>query len=421
MLQREKLLSVQGLSCRVPGTTGQGKKILEDVSFSAHGGELIGLIGANGAGKSTLLRHVSGYLKAQTGTVELAGKAVGAWGDKERARLLAWVSQDAPSAFPFTVEDLVAMGRYPYLGSFGKPGPDDLALVADLIRYVGLDSQRDQVYSTLSGGERQRALFARALAQGSRLLVLDEPSASLDLSHEHRLFAMMGELCREGRCVISAVHNLNTAAEYCHRLVLLHQGRLVADGRPEEVLTVENLKTYFGYEAHVGKNPATGSVLVQHAPRPARSRTPKVHVIGGAGAALNTTRLLVRLGYRVSGGIAHGLDNDATLWQSLGLAHVRVEPFSHIDNDSWDRARAMVEESDLTVLGDFPFGPGNRRNLSLAAQAKNLVILGDPAHRRFFADGLAEEFQALVHRPGTRVLSWQDFAGEAESQAWERE
>ena len=145
-MNTDAILAVKNLSYRVgPGTKRGTKLILNNVNLTFKAGELTGLIGANGAGKSTLLRHLSGYLPCQEGEVVLQGKAIGAWTDKERAKQVAWVSQDAPSAFNFSVEELVAMGRYPHVGSFSALGPDDWTLVRDQIRFVGLEEQGTQI------------------------------------------------------------------------------------------------------------------------------------------------------------------------------------------------------------------------------------------------------------------------------------
>jgi iron complex transport system ATP-binding protein len=395
--------------------TVDDQSLVNNISLELNPGELCGIIGPNGAGKTTLLRLLAGYLRPSAGQIVLADRPLQQWSAKERAQRLAWLGQGEAGIFPFTVKELVAMGRYAHQRPFQAPSIDDQRMVLDQLDYVGLGTKANQQYTTLSAGEKQRALFAKALAQEAPILLLDEPSANLDLAQEHQLFSMLQELRSEGKSVLMVIHNLNSACEYCDRLIVLKDGRIEANGPPRELMSASNIKTWFGADTHVGHNEASGALLISHIPTPHRGPSPgRCHIIGGAGSAIASTRLLQRLGYQLSGGIAHGLDRDLSLWQSLRMDHVNVAPFAPIDRQAFDAACSMVNQADFTILCSFPFGPGNSSNLALAAQAKLLYILDDHhCPRSFFAPGLENEFVALIKDKQTgkqrHVLDWSQF------------
>ena len=399
-------------------TGGYGNnKIFQSIDLQVKPGEIVGLIGPNGGGKTTLLRHVIGYLKPSQGKILVDGNILESLSGKERGRLLAYVPQESPGAFEYTLQDLVSMGRYPYEGGFQTKRKELIMVqgrevVDRALSYVGLQDLKDRPFSQLSGGEKHRGLFARALAQETPYLILDEPTANLDLGQEHLLFGMLRELAREGRGILTALHNLTTAAEYCHRLVLLFEGKIATQGRPEEVLTKDNLAHFYHAEVVIGRNENTDSLLVLHNPPPPPPQGQSIHLIAGAGSGMNLTRHLVRRGYRVTGGVAHAWDSDSVLWDSLSLEQIKVDPFSPITPEAFSKAVQLVKNSGLTILCDFPLGLGNAMNLDLAEQAENLVILESTRTRQWFAPGLEQRFSALMNKPGVRVLGEGELVGE---------
>ncbi len=394
--RRAELLRAEGLDYRI----GRAE-ILRGVSLRVQPGELLGLIGPNGAGKTTLLRLLLGVLVPSAGAVYLKGRPLPRLKPRERARIAAYLGQESSSAFPFPVLDVVLMGRYPHLGRLAREGQADLEKARRALAYVGLAGLEGRFFHELSGGERQLALFARVLAQETELLLLDEPTANLDIRHQDLFFSMALELAREGKAVVACVHNLNVASQYCSRLVLLSRGEVAADGKPEEVLRPEVLDPVFATRTVITANAATGSLMVGVVPRRLPGEGPRVHLIGGAGSAVNLTRELERLGYRISGGIAHEFDADQVLWRSLGVPSAVVGAFSRISGEDVERAGSMVEEAELTILCSFPIGVGNAENLRLASRAARLVIVepepGDPP-RSFFSEEGRRLFRELVPR-----------------------
>ena len=263
----DAFLRARGLSWRVGDAA-----IIDGIDLSVDRGELVGVIGPNGAGKTTLLRLLAGVRVPTSGEVLLDGRGIGGMESRARARLVSFMTQDSSQVFPFTVMEILLMGRYPHLGRFQNEGTEDRARARRMLSYVGLAAIEERGFSGLSGGERQLVLFAKALVQETDGLLLDEPSSSLDIHHEDRIFSMSQELAREGRAVIASVHNLSVAAQYCSRLVLLSKGRVASDGRPEEVLRSDLLDRVYGARTIVSPSLATGSLTVTVVPRRLRRR-----------------------------------------------------------------------------------------------------------------------------------------------------
>lgn len=377
------------------------RRIIDAVSISVKRGEFVGLIGPNGAGKTTLLRLLIGVLVATEGEIFLEERPLKDIRLRERARRVSYLSQDASTVFPYPVLDILLMGRYPFLGRFRRESESDLEKARRALSYVGLSGFEDRYFNELSGGERQLVLFAKVLVQETDLLLLDEPTSNLDIKHQNQLFSMACELTREKKAVVAAVHNLNIASQYCTRLILLHQGRVAAEGKPQDVLRSELLDLVYETKTVVTRNASTGALVVNVVPRkPAGSYPmPRVHVIGGAGSGINLTRELVRLGYPLSGGIAHEYDADQKLWQSLEVPSRVIGAFSHITPSDLEKAYRMVEEAELTILCSFPVGPGNEGNLELAGRAGRLVILeAGPQEepRTFFSEKARQAFASLA-------------------------
>ena len=241
-------------------TVAYGARVaLRDVSLSLPVGELLGLVGPNGSGKTTLIRAVSGVVAPQAGGVSLDGDDALRLSPKEVALRVAVVPQNPQLPPAFTALELVLMGRTPHLKLLQGEGQGDLRAARRAMLATDSWELAGRRIGELSGGERQRLLVARALAQETPLLLLDEPTAHLDVGHQAATLRLMARLCRsEGKAVLAAVHDLTLAAQFCHRLVMLHQGRVIAEGSPGEVLTRERLRQVYGTSLHVLSHPVTG-------------------------------------------------------------------------------------------------------------------------------------------------------------------
>jgi iron complex transport system ATP-binding protein len=265
-LSGDAALALEGVRARLGG-----REVLCGVSLELRSGEVLGLAGANGAGKTTLLRAASGVLRPDSGRVLLAGRTLVSYGRRELARQIAVVPQDTPFAFPFLAGETVLMGRSPHLPRLGFEGPRDLAIARSSLAQVGIEALADRSILELSGGERQLVLLARALAQQPRVLLLDEPTAHLDLRHRLQVLELVRELATEGRSALVVSHDLSLVARSCDRLALLAAGRVLAVGPPAEVLSRETVLEAFGIDADVVAGP-DGTPLVL--PRRAKSRPP---------------------------------------------------------------------------------------------------------------------------------------------------
>jgi iron complex transport system ATP-binding protein len=217
------------------------------------------VIGPNGAGKSSLLRVLLGTLAPTAGEVRYEERPVGAWDRRALARSVGVVPQAEELVFPLTTRELVAMGRYPHLGPWQREGEEDRRAVTAALAQCDVLHLAGRVVGTLSGGERQRALVARALAQEPRALVLDEPTAALDIRHEMAIFELLRALCARGMTALVVTHHLNLAARYADGLVLLHEGRVAAVGTPAEVLTRERVEQVYAWPVAVVPHPGPGA------------------------------------------------------------------------------------------------------------------------------------------------------------------
>lgn len=250
------------LRCREVGVSVHGRPILDNVNFSVEAGEFVVLGGPNGAGKSTLLRVLSGELAPTSGDISFQGRALAAHTPLDLARRRAVLTQHASTAFPFVAREVVALGRSPWRDE-GKSA----AIVDRCMAETGIAALRSRQVHTLSGGEAQRVHFARTLAQldgapSPPVLLLDEPTSSLDLAHQHGVLRLARGLADQGAAVVCVLHDLNLAAQYADRLVLLARGAVAAEGAPAAILTPPLLRRLFSLDAVVVPHPTLGFPVV---------------------------------------------------------------------------------------------------------------------------------------------------------------
>ena len=252
-------LTVRGLDYSIDGT-----EILQDVSLEVPEGTFVGLIGPNGCGKSTLLKNIYKTYRPQKDTVYIDGKDVVSLSAKEMARQAAVVAQENQTEFDLEVLDMVMYGRYAHRRFLEKETEEDLAICRRFLEEVGLKGYENRSFFSLSGGEKQRVLMARTLAQESRLILLDEPTNHLDIRFQYLLMEI---LKKQDATIFSSVHDLNIAAMYCDRILLMDRGRIIKAGTPEEILTEENILQIFGIHAQITKNPITQKIQVYYIPK----------------------------------------------------------------------------------------------------------------------------------------------------------
>lgn len=419
-MSRPTVLEVSNLSC---GYVSE-RPILEGVSFSVPQGEFVGILGPNGTGKSTLLKTIARLLPPLAGEVRLFGKPQAEYPPRELATKLAYVPQDLPPDAGWRVSEVVQMGRFPYQRGWGLfAGAEDAKAVGAAIAKTGLADLVDRPMTQLSGGQRQRVYVARALAQQAPLLLFDEPTSHLDLAHQLEFFRLVkGLLAETGLTAVAVLHDLNMAAQFCHRLVVLKEGMLLADGTPEAIIEPGLIEEAFGLRVQVRHHPETGLpyLLPLHGHRQATgelglsgrlrgTRKGRVHVICGGGTGERLLPELYRQGYELSVGVVNLLDSDQALAGRLGLDVLAEAPFSPISAENLALLAAHLREADAVVVGAVAWGSGNVGNLRVLAESgvgSRVILLADrPIDERDFTQGEATALWQRLVEAGARVLA----------------
>jgi iron complex transport system ATP-binding protein len=247
---------------------------LDSVTMVVPRGAFYAVLGPNGSGKSTLLRALLGMVSHVTGRAHVSGQPISNWDRRALAREAGVVTQSESLAFPITVRELVAMGRYPYLGALQSETPTDREAISEAMRMCDIEPLAHRFLSTLSGGEIQRTRVARALAQEPRILVLDEPTASLDVRHEMEILELLRASADRGMTIFLITHHLDLAARFADRFLLLDRGKVAAEGEPRDVLQEKTLRRVYGWPISVSDDPATG---VPHVTPLSTASHPKPH------------------------------------------------------------------------------------------------------------------------------------------------
>jgi iron complex transport system ATP-binding protein len=398
----------------------EGRDVLEGVDLEARQGELLAIVGPNGSGKTTLLRALAGTLRPTNGTALIEGAEASGLKARERARRLAVVPQSNSVEFAFTVREVVEMGRTPYLTGLGTLSKADRAAVDKALERAGVAALADRTATELSAGQAQLVSIARALAQESTVLLLDEPTAHLDVTHQIEVMDTVRRLAHDGKMACAAVlHDLNLAAAFADRILLLSKGRVRACGTPAEVLTRPNIAATFGLDVLVRRHPASGAFFVvplavsldPDRPAPSTSRHARVHLVCGGGTGAQLMSALSRSGAELSVGVLNVIDSDFELAEALGLRVVAEAPFSAVTPAAADEARRLALASDAVVLAAVPFGPSNLANLEVveaAAAAGKPVYLVDTegAAARDFTGGEAPRRLAALRATGSSVQAF---------------
>ena len=392
------------------------RRALHDVDLEVRAGEFVALTGPNGSGKTTLMRAVLGFLAPSEGTVEVFGRSVGDLTVRERARHVAWVPQEESLRDQVLLRDYVLYGRYPHHGRMDGETDADRRIADRILEDVGLGDRAMDGVLSLSGGERQRAVLGRALAQETPILLLDEPTAHLDVGHQLDLLARVRTLSRtRGVTVVAALHDLNLAARFADRIVVLSRGRRVADGPPAQVLSEDLLGRVWGIAADLEKDRRTGlPYLVPHQlAHPSRGDPSSpfvgpVHVVGGGGSAAVFLRALTEEGFGLTAGALHLLDSDAEVAEALSIPSAIEAPFAPLGPEARERHRALLGAARAIVVCPFAVGPSNLANLldvePFVGRAPTFLVASPPIRERDFCGGAAEKaYHALSEAGATEV------------------
>ena len=243
---------------------GYGKKeVLKDVSFNIDKASFTGIIGRNGAGKSTFLKVMCGLLKPRCGTIKINGRDITDFSRQEFSKTVAFMPQNIDTSFPFTVEEFVLLGRYPYMSVFKIPSQEDKAKVKEVMDFAGIAEFAKRNINELSGGEKQRVLIAQTIAQGTEIMVFDEPTSHLDIGSQNDILKLLRSLNKNGKkTIIVTLHDLNAAGEFCDNLILMHEGGVLNQGLPDEVLNYSDIEKVYKTTVVVKTNPMSGKPYV---------------------------------------------------------------------------------------------------------------------------------------------------------------
>jgi iron complex transport system ATP-binding protein len=403
-------LSATGLTVRYRTVTA-----LHGITLDVRPGEVLALAGPNGSGKSSFVRAVVGLAPVTEGRLEFGGRALTSLSLEERARAIAWMPQEEPVGDNIAIREYVLYGRYPHSPRFAPAREQDRAIADRVLAELGFSDRADVGVQELSGGERQRVRLGRVLAQETPVLLLDEPTAHLDMGHQLDILERVRRLAHdEGRAVVVALHDLNLAARYADRVVVLHRGRIVADGLPATVLSPALLRDVWGVWADLRTDPRTGlPYLIPRLPeaglRPAASPPfRRVHVIGGGGSASSLLRALTAEGHTVTLGVVALFDSDAETAEELDLPVVAEVPFAPIGEEARTKNRDLLAEAEVVVVAPFPIGWGNvpvlDDVLAMAGRVPIVLVESSNAGARDFTGGSGAGRLAAL-RPHARVVT----------------
>lgn len=427
-------LALDGVSFAYRGDVAP---VVRNITLHIAGGEMVGLLGPNGAGKSTLLKLVSGLLKPSGGSIRIQGDDAGRLAREEIARRIAVVPQDFSVQFAYTVRQIVELGRMPHLGAWGTLRAADNRSVEQALVTTNTLALADHVFQELSGGERQRVLLALALAQDAAIVLLDEPTAHLDIKHQIEALELLRRLNAErGLTVVATLHDLNLAARYFNRLALL-QHEIVADGPPAHVLDAALLSRIYETSVQVGilrgeehlsvlppgKDTTVGRRIADRDMPGVGEVAPyaSVHVIAGGGSGEILMRALADARLPFTAGPLNVGDSDYTLAQRLALHCIAEPPYAPISPQGLIALREEIEAAGAMVVCPMPLGTGNIMLLEMAlaaSQAGAIVVLLEPARalagderRDPAAHGNGESEQTDEHDAILASVTQRDFTG----------
>lgn len=327
-----------------------GKRTILDHCFLKAGrGEFIGIIGPNGAGKSTFLKAVRGLIPRASGSVSFNGQPEKNLSEKDIARTIAFMQQDFRISFGYTCREIVLSARYPYLKWWQKEGPHDREVAEKWMNYTGVSHLADKPIQAVSGGEKQRVILAKVLAQETPLLFLDEPTAALDLLYQEQIFRLCRHLSDHGKTIIMICHDLMMAAQWCSRLLLLSQSHFIADGKPEDVLTEDNILKAFQLDALVYRDTITDRLsLYTYQRKEDNGKT--ILLLGSSIFSITVMRHLFLSGYRICWGPLLEESLAAEAARDFHIPHFPVlpekfaDPFAAVIDCSGDRPSPLPEE-----------------------------------------------------------------------------
>ncbi|RBP44981.1 ABC transporter ATP-binding protein [Garciella nitratireducens] len=371
------------------------KKIIDGLNLSIYQGEFVGIIGPNGTGKSTLVRAITNILDYQDGSIWIKGSLNKKLSKRQLAKLVAVVPQEFHIEYAFTNYDIVMMGRNPHIDRKHRLGQRDHKIVKEAMIMTNTWKFRDNFFHELSGGERQRVIIARAIAQQPSIILLDEPTSHLDIHHQLEVMELISQLKRKrGLTVVAVLHDINMAARFSDRLILLSQGKAIVQGSPEEVIQEENLSKVYHMEMMVRDNRILGKkevIPLRVLKQKVEINDKKIHVICGGATGGKILEQLKSLGLQVSAGVINQGDSDWEICKSLNIPCIEAPPFSHFTSKEAQKNAIFIEKSDFILVTDVPYGRGNLINLELLKEIKKPIYFLKAQGKIDYTQGKATE------------------------------
>lgn len=396
------------------------ENILEKLSFEINKGSFVSIIGPNGSGKSTLLKNISAELAPNEGVVLLETQDIFKIKKKNLAQNMAVVPQDTGVDFAFSVMETVLMGRMPHQKRFQGDSKKDLEIAKWAMELTNVWHLKDRVINELSGGERQRVIVARALAQEPKILLLDEPTSHLDIQHQLELLELVDSLNQtKGLTVIAVLHDLNLAAKFSQKIILLNKGKIMAYGDPSEVLSIDHIRENYHVEVAVSTNEITGKLniipLSKEKKRNEKVKRIKIHLLCGGGSGVYLMEQLHQYGYQISCGVLNVGDSDWKKAGEIGAIVSEEAPFAPISDRALKTNQELIKAADLVIVLPVPFGEGNLANLKQVYHAhinngkKVIIVEQEEFNRRDFTGGMADKLiQKMYLTDAVRVNNIKD-------------
>ncbi|MHA1819181.1 MAG: ABC transporter ATP-binding protein [Promethearchaeota archaeon] len=396
------------------------QNIIKSLSITFDMGHFYGILGPNGCGKTTLIKIIMGILQPLKGEVLIDNIPVRTQKPRELAKKIALVAQSYMGDFDFSVKEIIMMGRYPYIPLLSNPSKNDKEIVDKVVKQLQMEELINKKFFQLSGGEQQKVMIARALIQETNILLLDEPTAHLDIKYQIEFMNMFKKFVENNKLVIAVIHDINLASMFCDQLIFMNDGKIIAKGPVENTLTEENIRATFHISSIVKRNPITNSMymtplsvtlpnfpaqthniqkienmsLSQESLNKKNSyRSYRVHIISGGGTGAQLINQIYKLNnLDISIGIINVLDDDYNVSVKLGLKIISEAPFSPISKENADELKYILKKTNILIVTEVPFGPGNIENLKCIENFDGEIIFLD---RKLIENNLADESTIL--------------------------
>jgi iron complex transport system ATP-binding protein len=383
----ENIIEARDLSFEI-----NGKQILDSIYMFIKKGEFISIIGPNGAGKTTLVKCLNKNLDYK-GKVFVKGKDLHSYSFKEKAQIVAAVPQEYNLPFNFKVVDIVGMGRNPYRKRFAGSDKSESTIVNMALRQTNTFEFKDRYYNSLSGGEKQRVVTARALAQEPEVLFLDEITSNLDIHNQLEVLELIRKVNREeGMTVVSIIHDLNLASRFSDRILLLIDGKIEIFDKPSAVINESVLSKAYKMEMIIRENRILdfSEVVPLRVKTENEKKNINIHVVSGGGTGEYILEKLYSMKYDLTCGVLSMGDSDVDICNSLKIDYVCEKPFSQFSEESIKRNKDFIENADMVLLTDVPFGRINISNLEMLSEIENKPVIILANKYRDHIDGYAQ-------------------------------